>query len=224
MDPSVPWLWVLAPWLGLGVAALLLGIGRSTKWLARRLARPHVRVVPRRLGWLVAIAATVAVTWFLLSGLLVGTAVAGGTGSSWIDPKAANALEYATHGDVATVSMQYSYLPSWLSFLVDQSRAAANAEILITALRVELDGLAPGSLRLRREPGGVLDRQRLHQRRGHVDHDGRGPAHRAPSFAETWQKVVEGRTPGSPIWRRSYGDGALVRVAATDRDLTDQTS
>ena len=46
-------------------------------------------------------------------------------------------------GDVAIVSMQYSYLPSFMSFLVDRSRSATNAEQLITALRVELDGLAP---------------------------------------------------------------------------------
>ena len=50
-------------------------------------------------------------------------AIAGGTGSGWIDPKTAAALEFVAHGDVATVSMQYSYLPSWLSFLVDKERA-----------------------------------------------------------------------------------------------------
>jgi Alpha/beta-hydrolase family len=44
-----------------------------------------------------------------------------------------------------------------------------------------------------------------------------------PSFDETWQKVVDCRVPGSPVGKPSYGEGALVRVAATDRDLTDQT-
>jgi uncharacterized membrane protein len=39
--------------------------------------------------------------------------------------------------------MQYSYLPSWLSFLVDQERAQSNAAELITAIRVELDSLPP---------------------------------------------------------------------------------
>ena len=43
------------------------------------------------------------------------------TGSG--DPSAVDSLEYLTGGDVATVSMQYSYLPSWLSYLVDQKRA-----------------------------------------------------------------------------------------------------
>ena len=127
-------------------------------------------------------------------------AVAGTTGSGWIDPMAADALEYATHGDVATVSTQYSYLPSWLSFLVDRSRAATNAEQLLTALRVELDGVAgrpaTGAVRLRREPGCLLHRQRLHQRRGHVDDDRRRPAHRP---AELRRHLAEGRRRA--VWR-----------------------
>jgi uncharacterized membrane protein len=49
--------------------------------------------------------------------------VATTTGSGWIDPASPNALEYLTGGDTATVAMQYSYLPSWLSYLVDQDRA-----------------------------------------------------------------------------------------------------
>lgn len=154
-------------------------------------------------------------------------AVAGGTGSGWIDPKAANALEYATHGDVATVSMQYSYLPSWLSFLVDQSRAATNAEQLITALRVELDGLPADDrpdLYVYGESLGAFSTGSAFTSVEDMSTttDGAlliGP----PSFDLTWQKVVEGRAPGSPVWKPLYGDGALVRVAATDRDLTDQT-
>lgn len=70
-------------------------------------------------------------------------AVASGTSSGWIDPRAASALEFVSQGDVATVSMQYSYLPSWLSFLVDQERTQSNAAELITAIRVELDSLPP---------------------------------------------------------------------------------
>jgi len=49
--------------------------------------------------------------------------VATTTGSGWIDPASPDALEYLTGGDAATVTMQYSYLPSWLSYLVDQDRA-----------------------------------------------------------------------------------------------------
>ena len=49
--------------------------------------------------------------------------VATTTGSGWIDPASPATLEYLTGGDCAVVTMQYSYLPSWLSYLVDQDRA-----------------------------------------------------------------------------------------------------
>ena len=45
------------------------------------------------------------------------------TGSGWVDPGAVDSVELMTGGDVASVTMQYSYLPSWLSYLVDQAKA-----------------------------------------------------------------------------------------------------
>ena len=49
--------------------------------------------------------------------------VATTTGRGWVDPASVDTFEYLTGGDTATVTMQYSYLPSWLSYLVDQDRA-----------------------------------------------------------------------------------------------------
>jgi uncharacterized membrane protein len=49
--------------------------------------------------------------------------VATTTGSGWVDPAAVDTVEYMTGGDSAIVAMQYSYLPSWISYLVDQKRA-----------------------------------------------------------------------------------------------------
>src|SRR4029453_17594264 len=44
------------------------------------------------------------------------------TGTGWVDSAVTNSLEYMYAGDTALVSMQYSYLPSWLSFATDRSR------------------------------------------------------------------------------------------------------
>ena len=157
-------------------------------------------------------------------------AVAGTTGSGWIDAKAANALEYATHGDVATVTTQYSYLPSWLSFLVDQSRAASNAETLITALRVELDGLPADQrpeLYVFGESLGAFstDSAFTSVEDMSTTTDGAlliGP----PSFDPTWQKVVAGREPGlaglaAALRRRRPGAGGHDpgRAHRPDADL-----
>ena len=332
MDTAVPMVWVVAPLLGLLVAALLLGIGRAVKALGRTVFRPLGRRLPVRVAWLIAIVVTVVVTYLLFSGLLIGNlisaadsifasnnkddkpgvvnpqvatrtggptsgvtwesigregrafvasgptageiaavvgdpaavepvrafvgletaptpaeraqiavaelrrlggfqrgaiAVAGTTGSGWIDPKVADALDYATHGDVATVSTQYSYLPSWLSFLVDRSRAATNAEQLLTAVRVELDGMPADQrpeLYVYGESLGAFstDNAFTSVEDMSTTTDGAllvGP----PSFDATWQKVVAGRAAGSPVWKPVYGDGALVRVATTKAELTDQT-
>ncbi len=45
------------------------------------------------------------------------------TGSGWVDPAMIDTFEYLSGGDSAAVAIQYSYLPSWISYLVDQSKA-----------------------------------------------------------------------------------------------------
>ncbi|MFD5877178.1 alpha/beta hydrolase [Streptomyces yangpuensis] len=56
------------------------------------------------------------------------------TGSGWVDPAAVDSFEYLGNGDSATVAMQYSYLPSWLSYLVDQSKAREAGRELFDAV------------------------------------------------------------------------------------------
>ena len=48
------------------------------------------------------------------------------TGTGWINPVAARSLEMMYNGDTALVGVQYSYLPSWISFLGDQKKSAAS--------------------------------------------------------------------------------------------------
>jgi uncharacterized membrane protein len=60
--------------------------------------------------------------------------VATGTGRGWVNENQAQALEYMWNGDTATVSMQYSYLPSWMSFLVDGTRAQDAGRLLFDAV------------------------------------------------------------------------------------------
>jgi uncharacterized membrane protein len=55
--------------------------------------------------------------------------VATTTGSGWVDT-----VEYMTGGDSAIVAIQYSYLPSWISYLVDQKRAREAGRALFDAV------------------------------------------------------------------------------------------
>lgn len=60
--------------------------------------------------------------------------VATGTGRGWINENQTQALEYMWNGDIATVSMQYSYLPSWLSFIVDEQRSRDAGRLLFDSV------------------------------------------------------------------------------------------
>lgn len=57
-----------------------------------------------------------------------------GTGRGWVNENQARALEFMWGGDTATVSMQYSYLPSWMSYLVDAYRAREAGQALFEAV------------------------------------------------------------------------------------------
>ena len=65
------------------------------------------------------------------------------TGTGWVEPSAAASFEYLTGGDSAMVAMQYSYLPSWLSFLVDQAKAREAGRDLFDAVYERWSSLPP---------------------------------------------------------------------------------
>ncbi|MCW4467308.1 alpha/beta-hydrolase family protein [Glutamicibacter sp. MNS18] len=60
--------------------------------------------------------------------------VATGTGRGWVNENQIQAMEYMWGGDTATASIQYSYLPSWMSFLVDSTRARDAGRLLFDAV------------------------------------------------------------------------------------------
>lgn len=63
------------------------------------------------------------------------------TGTGMVDPGAVEALEYLYNGDVATVSMQYSYLPSWFAFVVDGEKPKAAGKELFEAVSAQWQAL-----------------------------------------------------------------------------------
>jgi uncharacterized membrane protein len=56
------------------------------------------------------------------------------TGSGWVDPALVDSFEYLSGGDCATVAIQYSYLPSWISYLVDKDKASEAGRVLFDAV------------------------------------------------------------------------------------------
>ena len=71
--------------------------------------------------------------------LLVATT----TGRGWLDAGSMAAFEYIAGGNSAVVAMQYSYVPSGLSYLVDQTRARAAGRELFDAVYERWTALPP---------------------------------------------------------------------------------
>jgi uncharacterized membrane protein len=53
------------------------------------------------------------------------------TGSGWVNPAAPSALEYLYGGDVATVAIQYSAVPSWLEYLQGLGKGEETSHALL---------------------------------------------------------------------------------------------
>ncbi|MCL2536307.1 MAG: alpha/beta-hydrolase family protein, partial [Nocardiaceae bacterium] len=63
------------------------------------------------------------------------------TGSGWIDGEAARGIERRFGGDVAIVGQQYSYAPSWVTFLFGRADAEQSARALFAAVSAHVAAL-----------------------------------------------------------------------------------
>jgi uncharacterized membrane protein len=151
--------------------------------------------------------------------------VATPTGTGWLDPAAVDTVEYMHHGDTAIVSIQYSYLPSWITILVDPYRSRDSAQALFREVydhwktlprdsrpQLYVHGLSLGSLgsetsadlfTIFEDPiqGGVWS----------------GP----PFPSVNWNRITRNRNPDSPSWLPRYRDGSMVRFTAQENSIDD---
>jgi len=63
------------------------------------------------------------------------------TGTGWVDPAAAAAIELLWGGDSTIAAMQYSYLPSWVSFIGDRSTPPDAGRALFEAVHARWSAL-----------------------------------------------------------------------------------
>ncbi|OMB87399.1 MULTISPECIES: alpha/beta hydrolase [Mycolicibacterium] len=150
-------------------------------------------------------------------------AVATTTGTGWINEAEASALEYMYNGNTAIVSMQYSFLPSWLSFLVDKENARQAGQALFEAVdalvkqrpegkrpKLVVFGESLGSF------GGEAPFLALNNLVARTD----GALFSGPTFQNTiWTTLTRERDAGSPEWLPIYDKGENVRFAAEARNL-----
>jgi uncharacterized membrane protein len=149
------------------------------------------------------------------------------TGTGWVDPAASDSLEYEFNGDTAMVAMQYSYLPSWMSFLVDQVKARDAGRALFDAVYgvwADLPADARPRLYVFGESVGTFGGEAAFS--GVADIENRtdgvlwaGP----PNFNDLWRGIVADREDGSPEWLPVVDDGRTVRFADEAPDLNAPT-
>ena len=139
------------------------------------------------------------------------------TGSGWVDPALADSFEYLSGGDCATVAIQYSYLPSWISYLVDQSKALAAGRALFDAVYGTWSKL-PADHRPRLFVAG----ESLGSFGGEAAFTGENDlANRTsgalfagpPNFNALFREFSDDRDAGSPEVQPVYQDGRIVRFA-----------
>ena len=139
------------------------------------------------------------------------------TGSGWVDPALSDSFEYLSGGDAATVAIQYSYLPSWISYLVDQSKAREAGRALFDAVygawtqlpadqrpRLYVAGESLGSFGGETAFSGEYSMANL---TGGILFAG------PPNFNTLFREFTDHRDPGSPEVQPVYQDGRIVRFA-----------
>lgn len=143
------------------------------------------------------------------------------TGTGWMDPAAMMPLEVLTGGDVATISVQYSYLPSWLALLADPAYGAETARAVFAEIHGHWRNLPAATrpkLYLFGLSLGALNSDLSADFYDLVADPHQGALWAGPPFASrSWTEITAGRAQESPAWLPRFRDGSVVRFMNQDR-------
>lgn len=148
------------------------------------------------------------------------------TGTGWVDPSSARALELLWGGDTAIAAMQYSYLPSWVSFVGDRTTPGQAGVALLDAVRTRWLQLPAGHRPKLYVYGISLGSFGSQSAFGSLDDvltrtDGALWVG-TPGFTTLWGTLTAERDPGSPQIRPVLDGGAHVRwLGDLDADGTE---
>jgi uncharacterized membrane protein len=147
------------------------------------------------------------------------------TGTGWIDPHAVEPLEYMYGGDTALVAMQYTYLPSPISFLADRSRSQAAGRELFDQVRERWSRLPPGRrplLLVFGESLGSFGGEAAFSSVEDIERRTDGVLWVGPPRSNTLRAaLIANRDPGTTEARPVYQQGRIVRFAGVPADLND---
>jgi uncharacterized membrane protein len=148
-------------------------------------------------------------------------------GSGWMDPNAARALELLHAGDTAIAAIQYSYLPSFFSWLIASSKAVEAGAVLFDAVHERWAQLPQAD-----RPQLIVFGASLGAGGAETPFIGADTASSIANFAERsdgalivgslqrntiLRQITDAREPGSPAWEPVYGGGESVRFVSGER-------
>jgi uncharacterized membrane protein len=149
--------------------------------------------------------------------------VAAATGRGWVNPTATAALEHLHRGDTATVTLQYSYLPSWLSFLADRDRAAEAGAVLFDAVHERWSALPveqrPQLVVYGESLGSYATESAFSSPSELEERADGGLLVGPPAFNPLRRELIREREAGSPQRLPVVDEGRTVRFAARADDL-----
>ncbi len=157
--------------------------------------------------------------------LVVGTP----TGTGWVDPDAARTIEHMYGGDTAIVAVQYSYLPSWIAFLLDTTSPPELGRALFDAVheawaalpadrrpKLVAFGESLGSFGGEAAFAGDTLAESIEAITGQVDAAlFTGPTRDNPIFGA----AVDERDPGSPSWQPTVAAEPHLRITNRIADI-----
>jgi uncharacterized membrane protein len=147
------------------------------------------------------------------------------TGNGWVDSNAIDSLEYMHGGNTATVSFQYSYLPSVFALLADKDSAPEASTAMFDTIHEywsALDEESRPDFYLYGLSLGAYGSQAVVSDVNLLNDPIDGAMWAGPPFvSEAWRQITHAREPGTPIWRPIYQDGATVRFTNQGEGLTE---
>ena len=146
------------------------------------------------------------------------------TGTGWVNPDMIDPLEYMYDGDTAIAAIQYSFLPSWITFVADKAPAQEAGRDLFDAVYQRWLQLPQ-----RRRPELMVSGESLGSFGGEAAFSGTedirdrtaGVLWSGPTNDNTlWSRFTADRDPGTPEWRPVYQGGKTVHFVTAPDELT----
>ncbi len=145
------------------------------------------------------------------------------TGTGWVDEMGIDPLEYLHDGDVASVAVQYSYLASWLSLLVEPDYGSETAIALFDEVYnywTKLPKTDRPKLYLYGLSLGAMNSQLSSELFQVLGDPYQGALWSGPPFtSHLWRFITNHRNAGTPEWLPVFRDGSYARFTNQENAL-----